>query len=300
MVMDDLPPLNALRVFVVAAKAGSYVEAARMLGVTHGAVSRQMDVLEAWLGHRLFRRSGRRMVTTPIGDVFANEVEHAFDRLRSATASLGRPEARRILRVSAPTSFAMRWLIPRLGDFQQRHPGVDVVVTTVSTVLDDLRGGFDVAIRRGSSSGAAWPGHTAVKVLEDVDTVIMSPSLFEERPIRTASDIAAHTLLGTETRAGDWTDWLSAAGLDSLVTRPRQLFDHFYVTRQAVVDGLGIGIGPLPMLAIDVLAGRLVTPLPGIRVRRAGYVAMVPDRTTAGSAQDHFVRWLASQPLGAE
>lgn len=293
--MRSLPPLNALRVFEVAARTGSYTAAATELGITHGAVSRQITALEDWLGQPLFRRDGRRMVATPIAAAFADEVGHAFDRVMRAAEACGRRATRRILRVSAPTSFAMRWLIPRLDRFHADHPHVEVVVGTVSTMLDDLRGGFDVAIRRGVARDGAWPQHRAVPVLEDVDTLIASPTLLARRPIETPAEIEEHALLASETRAGDWADWLEAAGLSHFAGHPRQMFDHFFVTRQAVEDGLGIGIGPLPMLDIDIAAGKLVTPFPDIRVRRTGYVALVPDHADNVPALAAFVGWLAAE-----
>ncbi|MBK1839458.1 LysR family transcriptional regulator [Azospirillum sp. YIM B02556] len=296
--MRRLPPLNALRIFEVAARTGSYAEAGAELGLTHGAVSRQIAALEGWLGQRLFVKDGRRMVATPMARIFAAEVELSFDRLAVAAEACGRPDARRILRVSAPTSFAMRWLIPRLDRYHAGHPQVEVAVTTVSTVFEELRGGVDVAIRRGAAREHAWPQHRVVPVLEDVDTLIMSPALFARRPILKPADIEGHTLLASETRAGDWTDWLEAAGLQHLAGRPRRIFDHFFVTRQAVEDGLGIGIGPLPMLEIDVAGGRLMTPLPEIRVPRTGYVALIPRQADAGNLVAGFVDWLAGEARG--
>jgi len=299
--MRHLPPLNALRVFEIAAQTGSYADAAAELGVTHGAVSRQIAALESWLGQRLFTRDGRRMVATPMAKIFAAEVGLSFDRLAVAAEACGRPGARRILRVSAPTSFAMRWLIPRLDRYHAGHPHVEVAVTTVSTVLEELRGGVDVAIRRGVARDNVWPQHRVVPVLDDVDTLIMSPTLYAERPIREPADIKGHRLLASETRPGDWANWLDAAGLRHLAGLPRQIFDHFFVTRQAVEDGLGIGIGPLPMLEIDVAAGRLMTPLPDIRVPRTGYVAVIPRRADAGNLFAGFVDWLVGEtrrPVG--
>ncbi len=293
--MRRLPPLNALRVFEVAARTGSYAAAAAELGLTHGAVSRQVAALEAWLGQKLFRRDGRRMVATPVAAMFADEVAHAFNRVSRAAEACERPTTRRILRVSAPTSFAMRWLIPRLDRFHAEHRHVEVIVSTVSTVFEDLRGGFDVAIRRGTAREGAWPHHRVVSVLEDVDTLIVSPALLERRPIRAAADIEEHVLLASETRPGDWIDWLEAAGLPHLIGHARQMFDHFFVTRQAVEDGLGIGIGPLPMLSIDIAAGKLATPLPQIRVRRTGYVAVVPDHADQVSIPGVFIDWLANE-----
>jgi LysR family transcriptional regulator, glycine cleavage system transcriptional activator len=288
-------PLNALRVFEVAARTGSYAEAAAELGLTHGAVSRQVAVLESWLGLRLFSRAGRRMVATPIARVFAAEVSLSFDRMISAAEACGRPGARRILRVSAPTTFAMRWLIPRLEHFHREHPNVEVAVTTVSTVHEELRGGFDVAIRRGVASEGAWPRYRAISVLGDVDTLIMSPALFARHPIRAPTDVEGHVLLASETRPGDWIDWLETAGLSHLVGRPRRVFDHFFVTRQAVEDGLGLGIGPLPLLETDVTSGRIMTPLPEIRVRRTGYIALTAlDAETTGPLTA-FLAWLSAE-----
>ncbi|QCO19805.1 LysR family transcriptional regulator (plasmid) [Azospirillum brasilense] len=296
--MRRLPPLNALRIFEVAARTGSYAEAGTELGLTHGAVSRQIAALESWLGQRLFMKEGRRMVATPMARIFAAEVGLSFDRLAVAAQACGRPNARRILRVSAPTSFAMRWLIPRLNRYHADHPHVEVAVTTVSTVLEELRGGVDVAIRRGVAREHVWPQHRIVPVLDDVDTLIMSPALFAQRPILKPADIEGHSLLASETRAGDWASWLDAAGLQHLAGLPRQMFDHFFVTRQAVEDGLGIGIGPLPMLEIDVAGGRLMTPLPEIRVPRTGYVALVPRQADAGNLVAGFVDWLVGEAQG--
>jgi len=293
--MRRLPPLNALRVFEVSARTNSYVEAAAELGLTHGAVSRQIAILEEWLGQRLFTRSGRRMVATPMARVFAAEVSLSFDRLTAAAEACGKPGARRILRVSAPTTFASRWLIPRLERFHQAYPLVEVSVTTVSTVHEELRGGFDVAVRRGTAKADAWPQHRATYILDDVDTLIMSPALFARRPIRTPADVADHVLLSSETRPGDWIDWLERAGLSHMAGQRRQIFDHFHITLQAVADGLGIGIGPLPLLEADLRAGRIVTPLPDIKVPRSGYVVLVPFDADKTAPLKGFVDWLVAE-----
>lgn len=292
--MRRLPPLNALRVFEVAARSGSYAEAAVELGLTHGAVSRQIAALEGWLGRRLFVRSGRRMAATPLALAFAAEVGLSLDRVAAAAEGFGRLDDRRTLRVSAPTSFAMRWLIPRLDGFHRAHPRIAVAVTTVTSVQDELRGGFDVAIRRGRAEPTAWPGHRVTPVLGEADTLIISPVLQARHPIRAAADVEGHALLASETRPGDWVDWLEAAGLPHLLGARRQVFDHFFVTRQAVEDGLGIGIGPLPLLDIDLASGRLAAPLPEISVPRTGYVALLPPGTGEPAAA-RFVAWLAAE-----
>lgn len=294
--MRRLPPLNALRVFEVAARTGSYAEAGAELGLTHGAVSRQIGLLEDWLGQRLFVRKGRRMAATPAARAFAGEVSLGFDRILAAAEACGRSSAApHVLRVSAPTTFALRWLIPRLELFHAARPQVEVALTTTTTVQEDLRGGFDVAIRRGSADRDAWPSYRATSFLPEADTLIVSPALFDRAPLRDPSDVAHHLLLASETRSAEWADWLRRAGVPHRSEQRRRVFDHFFVTLQAVIDGLGLGIGPLPVLNTDVAAGRLLTPFPAISVPRTGYVVLVPldaDKTAGLTA---FVEWLVAQ-----
>ncbi|MEA1672039.1 LysR substrate-binding domain-containing protein [Nitrospirillum sp. BR 11163] len=293
--MRRLPPLNALRVFEVAARTGSYADAGAQLGLTHGAVSRQIAALEDWLGQRLFVRTGRRMTATPAARVFAAEVSLSFDRMVAAAEACGRPAVRHILRVSAPTTFAMRWLIPRVEAFRTRQPDVEVAITTTTTLRDELRGGFDVAIRRGSAEPSAWPQYQPVPFLGEADTVIVSPALAARHPLREPGDIIHHVLLGSETRPGDWADWLERAGVPHRAEQRRQVYDHFFVTLQAVADGLGIGVGPFPVLEGDRDSGRILTPFPDIVVPRTGYVALIPFDAHKSPALTNFLGWLIEE-----
>jgi LysR family transcriptional regulator, glycine cleavage system transcriptional activator len=293
--MRRLPPLNALRIFEVAARTGSFAKAGAELGLTHGAVSRQISALETWLGQRLFVRTGRRMTATPAARAFAAEISLSFDRMIEAAEACGHPTIRSVIRVSAPTTLAMRWLIPRLEKFYAERPGVEVVVMTVTTLHDELRGGFDIAIRRGTAEQSSWPQHRVVRLLNEFDTLIMSPDLYERAPLEQPTDIGAHILMGSETRPGDWTDWLERAGVSLRAEQRRRVFDHFFVTLQAVIDGLGIGIGPLPALQTDVAAGRLVTPFPTITVPRIGYIALIPFDVDKTSALTSFIDWLSAE-----
>ncbi|MCW2318828.1 DNA-binding transcriptional LysR family regulator [Rhodoblastus acidophilus] len=297
--MDRRLPLTALRIFEVAARTGSYAEAGAELGLTHGAVSRQIAALESWLGQRLFVRTGRRMTATPAARAFAAEVSLSFDRITAAAEACGRPASRQILRVSAPTTFALRWLIPRLEQFHATHPQVEVAVTTTTTLHEELRGGFDVAIRRGAAEPNQWPQHHATFFLRESDTLIVNPALLERAPLHRPSDVAGHVLLASETRPGDWSNWMERAGLPHRSAQRRRVFDHFFVTLQAAVDGLGVAIGPLPVLEIDLSLGRLVAPLPEILVPRPGYIALVPFDANKTPALTNFVEWLVQEGANA-
>ena len=292
MVSRRLPPLNALTAFEVSARLGSFSAAAVELGVTHGAVSRQVALLEAWFGHRLFVRQGRGVVPTGPGHTYAAEVSAALDRLAEASAHHGPGRERTVLRVNAPATFAMRWLIPRLARFYAMHPDIAVEVATSVSLAGRLKGGYELAIRK---TGERFDHHEAVLFLDEADTVIASPRLLERLPLHTLDDLPAHTLLATETRPGDWADWLGAAGL-SLVAGTRQMrFDHFFVTLQAATDGLGIAVGPFPVLDGDVASGRFAMPFATIRVARPGYVALVPADVDKTRALRSFVAWLVAE-----
>lgn len=287
-----LPPLNALRIFEVAVRAGSYSLAARELNLTHGAVSRQIEILEQWLGQPLFRREGRRMVPTVHAQAFGREISEAFDHIGAASELYGRIATRKVIRVNAPATFAMRWLIPRLDGFHRLQPDVDVRVSTAFSNESGLHGTFDLAIRRTIERNGQFE---VEPIFSETQTVIASPSLLANTPLRDPQDLIDGVLLYTETRPGTWEAWLREAGFDSL--RPLRMlrFDHFFVTLQAVVDGLGFAIGTFPTLDMDRRAGRIVTPFDDIRASGSSYYLLVPRDGDKPAHLRAFVDWLLAQ-----
>ncbi|MFP3606035.1 LysR substrate-binding domain-containing protein [Paraburkholderia sp. SIMBA_053] len=288
---SKLPPLNALRVFEVAARAGSYSAAARELNLTHGAVSRHITILEDWLGQPLFVRDGQSMVASGHARAFAREVSAAFDHITDAAERYGKSRHRKVIRVSAAATVAMRWLIPRLPLFTAICPDVDVRVSTTLTTDSALRGSFDLAIRRevpADGQYQAWP------LFEERNTVIASPALIEQTAISSVEQLAAETWLTTESRPSDWERWTHAVGQPTLRASRTLRFDHFFVTLQAVVDGLGFGIGPFPTLDADCTAGRLQKPFPDLTSKGATYFALVPLDADKPVHMRAFVDWLRS------
>src|ERR1700723_809224 len=148
-----LPPLNAVRAFEAAARRASFTLAAAELGVTHGAISRQISLLEDWLGPPpLFRRLNRRVELTPEGEALLAEYAPALDRV--ALAARRHRERRggkltRVLRVNALATFSLRWLLPRLTRFRHEHPDIEGRLTTANEPVDALAEEYDVVIRGG-------------------------------------------------------------------------------------------------------------------------------------------------------
>jgi DNA-binding transcriptional LysR family regulator len=287
-----LPPLNALRIFEVASRAGSYSAAARELNLTHGAVSRQVEILEQWLGQPLFIRQGQRMVPTVHAQAFASEISEAFDHISAASERYGRIATRKVVRVNAPATFAMRWLIPRLDGFRQLQPDVDVRVSTAFSNEGPMSGAFDVAIRRTFEPGGQFD---VTPILSDFQTVIASPALVERMSLRDVEDLVDGVFLYTETRPGGWEAWLQQAGHASLRPVRTLRFDHFFVTLQAVVDSLGFAIGTFPTLDTDLAAGRIATPFHGIRAPGDTYYSLVPRDADKPLHLRAFLAWLEQQ-----
>jgi DNA-binding transcriptional LysR family regulator len=190
--MRKLPPLNALRAFESAARHLSFTRAGEELSVTHGAVSRQVQALEAWLGVTLFRRLNRRVELTDAGQRYLSEIGVALDRISTASQSLRDRDAARILRVNSIPTFTMRWLIPRLSTFQMRFPRVEVRLTTSTEEIERLPDNFDVIIRGGPEIHA---GFHSGRFLDESRFPVCSPALLERVPLSAPSDLHHHTLL---------------------------------------------------------------------------------------------------------
>ena len=287
-----LPPLNALRAFEAAARLESISSAADELCVTHGAVSRQVAQLEDWLGHALFSRVGRRIALTEAGRVYLSEVAAALDRIALATDEQLNLTRQQVIRVNAPTTFALRWLLPQLSSFQLAYPAVKVRLTTSDEPLEKLREEFDVAVR-GLSGNAQQPGGFAVQeFLSEVRLPVCSPKVLEGNPIRSVTDLAQHTLLHTATYPGLWAEWLAACGSPQLAAGNALQLDHFYLTLQAAIDGLGIAMGPTALVALDIEEGRLVFPFDGPALPAFRYSSYVPSARLDDPVIKAFVSWL--------
>ena len=206
-----LPPLNAVRAFEAAARHLSFTRAAEELNVTQAAVSHQVKALEDRLGVPLFRRLNRGLLLTDAGGLYRKELEDILDRLEQATERLRATEAVGLLTVSTNTSFASKWLVPRLQRFRDRRPDIDVRIDADDALTDFRRDNVDLAIRYGSG---IYEGLHSVKLLQDTVFPVCSPKLLEgPHPLRAPEDLQYHTLLHDQGVVEDWPSWLRSARL---------------------------------------------------------------------------------------
>jgi LysR family transcriptional regulator, glycine cleavage system transcriptional activator len=297
---DDLP-LNAIRAFEAAARRGSFVEAAKDLHVTHWAIGKQIRHLEDWLGIPLFERRTRGVALTDHGADLLTDVSAALTRLTSATSRLRGPQSARrvsgVVRVNVLSSFALRWLLPRLSKFQEAYPNVEVKISTSSRKLRYVGTGFDIGIRTGVEHGNGIQCET---LMPDRQLPVCNPKILRDRPVETAQDLRRHVLLHSTTTRSAWPQWFAAAGVSGLAPAKHLELDHVYLQLQAAVDGLGIALGSLHLIEADIAAGRLVCPIAAPELRADDYQLIIRDDRLRDPAIKAFRSWIlaaAREPL---
>lgn len=251
-----LPPLNALRAFDAAARRLNFARAADDLAVTPGAVSRQIQALEAALGVRLFVRGNRAVELTARGRAYARQVQEAFDRLGLATEQVRGGGRHGPLAICAYPTFAMRWLMPRWRRFHDMHPEIDLQLTTSLAPVDIARDGFDAAVRIGNGK---WPGHGAVWLAAVEVFPVCSPDLASR--LHEPADLRDQVLIHSDPRPDDWPHWLRAAGAADVDGTRGPRFETMSLAFQAAIEGVGVAMGVGCLLAEDLAMGRLVRPL---------------------------------------
>lgn len=250
----NLVSLNALRVFVVAAECGGFKPAAARLGVTPGAVSRQVLKLEALLGVSLFDRSNNAIQLTEIGADLARNASVGVATLHHAieTATCDTQD----LTVLVPTSLATRWLIPRLEQFRSGWPGISVRIETHGGTGVSLAHRAQVAIGYLPLAQALpTPMSGADTLIEDFSRPYVSPGLFEGA--QDTTDLSRYPALQCAQDNWDWKAWLSKTGQTDHQLHYAGHFDLDDAAVRAAIAGLGMVLSPEFMVRDDVAAGRL-------------------------------------------
>lgn len=288
-----LPSLNALRAFVAAGRHLSFTRAADELHVTQGAVSRLVKQLEQDLGVSLFSRGPRGLELTEAGAAYLPPLSDAFERIQAATRLIARSArpANRLAITMLPT-FAMRWFMPRLADFHQLNPEIAVDVTSADRLVDFAAEPVDVGIQYG---GGPWPDELHAEFLfAETVTLVASPTLLRSRPLHKPDDVKRHVLLTHSTRPEAWGEWFAAAGLKGQTPRG-PAFEHFFMSIEAAVNGLGLALVPDFFVVQELRDGRLVEPLPKLRLQRpGGYYLLCLKGREREPAIRAFRNWLFS------
>lgn len=304
-----LPPLTALRAFEAAARTLSFKKAAAELHVTPAAISHQVKALEGYLGVPLFRRLTRRLELTAKAEAMLPKLREAFACLAAAVETTR--DSGGALSVSAPPTFAARWLVPRLPRFAAAHPEVELRLSSSPDTIDRHGGGApgagvvdprdpstDVAIRFGSGRS---PGQRVDLVLAPAYTLVCSPRLLVgKRPLRVADDLRRHVLIHDETIPDEafrpsWEEWLRVAGATGVDASLGPRFGNAALAVEAALDGQGVVLALKPLVAAEVAAGRLVIPFDVSVPSRYVYYLATPEAIADRPAVAAFRAWLLAE-----
>jgi LysR family glycine cleavage system transcriptional activator len=252
-----LPPLGALRAFEAAARHLSFKAAAEELAVTPTAISHQLRLLEDHVGQRLFARQIRKVTLTPAGETLYPVLRDGLDSFAQAIARLRAGPQRQRLTLSATPAFVAKWLLPRLGDWQALHPGIDLHLHASEAPVDLADGSADAAIRYGRGN---WPGLHSEPLLHSHFAPVASPRLKLRKP----ADLPTQTLLHFDWRqrrrdTPTWKRWSEQAGIALEISGGLRFSDESHAI-QAAIAGQGVALLGLPLVAAELASGALVQP----------------------------------------
>lgn len=256
-----LPPLTALRAFDAAARHMSFARAADELNVTPAALSFQIKSLEEHLGAPLFRRLNRAVELTDAGRAMAPEAQAGFELLASGWRAARRTQDHQSLIVTAGPAFTAKWLAPRLFDFAQAHPEIELRFSASLRVMDFNRDNIDVAIRFGTG---ADEGLYTMELVDEWVVPVMVPELAARYP--SAADLAKAVLV-TDSSVDfiappvNWQAWFRAMNLD-IVPNLGPSFSQADHAIDAALAGVGVALGRRALVIKDLADGRLVAPYP--------------------------------------
>jgi LysR family glycine cleavage system transcriptional activator len=251
--MRKLPFLNGVRAFEAAARAESFAKAAGELNVTPAAVSRMVQLLEQRLGVPLFERKANRLTLTAAGRAYQGGLTPIFDQLANLAAQVTALAGSRVLTIGVGPTFATRWLIPRLADFQRREPEVEVRFATGGATVP-YNDEWTCGVRLGDGN---WPGFAAERLFAADLRPVCSP--VTAKRLRTPEDLRNVTLLRVAHAADEWPRWFDAVALPKVRARGPE-FEFYGQALQAAADGVGVAMGISPYVDDDLNAGRLIAP----------------------------------------
>ena len=297
-----LPPLNALRAFEAAARHLNFSRAADELSVTPGAVSQQIQNLEDYVGAALFKRTPRGLLLTDAAQTALPALREAFDRLAEAASLLTAAVDGRRLTLTAPPSFAAKWLVPRLGAFEQAHPQVDVWLSAGMELIDLTAGEVDVAIRYGAGR---YPGLEVRRLIAESVIPVISPELARETPLESPEDLKNHVLLhdgspDLDDSCPDWPMWLAARGLRGVDGNRGPRFNQSSLVIEAAANGRGVALAKRTLAQADLEAGRLVAPLQIATAVDFAYYLVHPKAKGRLPQVKAFIGWIEAEAQAHE
>jgi len=288
----NLPPLQTLPAFHLAAEKLSFTKAAEELSLSQSAISQQIRFLEEQLGVRLFERATRKLVLTEAGRTLQRGVARALSALNESVDQIQRQRSRKQLAVSVLPSFGSKWLVPRLQRFLGNYPDIHVTIVPSTEIVDFSSQRFDLAIRW---TEANWPDLTNQELLSDILFPVCSPGLIA-KSTSMGDDLIRRGPLIADTTHDNWTQWFTSQ-YSTTPPEPVATYDNFSDLIQAAIDGQGIALARSPLVLDDLVAGRLFMLSERHLASRRRYVLLYPPWRGSDAVIEAFRSWLLAEAI---
>jgi len=287
-----IPSTAALVCFEAAARHESFTKASQELSLTQGAVCRQIAGLEEFLNVELFRRSRRGVKLTEAGLSYSRRVAAQLDAVERDTLSVMGQQGANVIELAVVPTFGTQWLLPRLKDFQQRHPEVTVNLTNRTRPFLFADTDFDAAIYFGD---ADWPGTHSHRLMGENPVPVCSPSWLDGAGQLDAGRIATLPLLQQTTRPYAWRQWFNSLDMNVPrdMTGPR--YELFSMLAQAAMHQMGVALIPPFLIQRELAEGRLVVANRHALSSIKAYYLMIPERKVESASLRAFRDWLVAE-----
>jgi LysR family glycine cleavage system transcriptional activator len=267
--------------------------AASELGITRSAVSHQVKSLEQHLGLQLFRRDARRAELTQGGQTYFPAVREAFDQIETQTRALRPAASDNELTVQVYVTVALKWLIPRLHDFERRYPDMKVRLSTSYFDWDFDEKNVDAGIILARNR---QPQHYYRVLFRSMLAPVCAPALLRgANGLGSPQDLRKHKLLYVYTAEEDWHLWLDAAGVTGIKLSDRLAFDSYILAQEAAIEGRGVAMTIGPFATEEIKAGRLVQPFPLRVPHRHNWLFACKGENRMKPKIRRFEEWLVKQ-----
>lgn len=285
-----LPSITALQCFEAVTRHLSFTRAAEELNLTQSAVSKQVAQLEELLQHLLFRRVRRRLQLTPAGELYRVEVRKILTQVEMSTHTLrsygGETE---VLRVSTPSTFGARWLIPRLKGWRLRYPHIHLDVCNEQPPDDLLQGRSDLAFYFGQGSR---PGTESVRLFGEALVAVCAPSSLPKQPFTDPTQLTDLVLLQNPSRPQAWHEWFESQGYHTDHSYHGPRFETFYMCIRAAQVGCGVALLPRFLVEEELAEGKLVIAWQHPMPSRDAYYLAYPEHSAGVPKVKAFVNWM--------
>jgi len=294
-VPNKLPPLNALKVFEVAARKLSFSKAAEELCVTQGAISKQIKSLEEHLQLALFDRTATGLLLTEAGKQYLPTIMSALEQIQSSTANLQQfGNNSQSLTLNITPSLSNLWLIPRLKKLSEALPNLRLNMVSGDGTFKFHQASADIAIR---CLPLSLSHENSTLLAEEVLLPVIHPELLLDSPINEPADLLKHPLLMHTTRPQLWSQFLSRAITDDVHSTPHfhHGFEHFFMSLEAAKQKQGIALVPDFLASEFIKKGELVSLL-GIHYKSSyGFYFLVPSYRQQHDKVQQFYQWLQDE-----